>query len=88
MNNAAANAWTPIDDAFPTFNQPVLVSGRTESPDQPGAVHVVARLVEAGEASDAEGRLVETWADEEFGDELPFDVTHWRALTAEDAALA
>lgn len=49
------SAWTSIEDAFPPLGQPVLVSGGTEQHDQAGAIHVIARLADAWEASEAEG---------------------------------
>jgi hypothetical protein len=79
-------AWASIEDAFPPRYETVLVSGGTDDPAEPGAVHVAACLVDAWEASEAAGEAIEVWADDEFHDPLPFDVTHWRVLPASAAA--
>ncbi len=76
------SAWTSIEDAFPPLGQPVLVSGGTKQPDEAGAVHVIARLADAWSASEAEGIPIMVWADDEHGEELTFDPTHWRAVPA------
>lgn len=74
------NAWIAIEDTFPPLYTPVKVSGGADSPDQHGAVHVVARLADAWSASEAEGTDIIVWVDDEYGEELTFDPVHWQAI--------
>lgn len=80
------NAWIDINDTFPPLHTAVLVSSSVAIPGQPGAAPVIARLADAWEASEAEGIDVIVWVDDELGEALAFDPTHWKPLPAEAAA--
>jgi len=76
------NAWIDINDTFPPLHTTLVVCSDAASPGQPGATPVVARLADAWEASEAEGIDVIVWVDDESGEELKFDPTHWQAIAA------
>ncbi len=82
------NAWIDINDTFPPLHTTLMVCSGTATPGQPGAAPVVARLADAWEASEAEGIDVIVWVEDESGEELTFDPTHWRPLPAQAAATA
>ena len=68
------NTWIAVEESFPPVGLPVLVIGDSNE------ALAVARLADAWSASEAEGLPIIVWADDQFGEELTFDPTHWQAI--------